>query len=105
MANIKKAGILVVAALSAALLAFTASTAGAQEGDLDCGDPGTSPNMSVPADDPHGLDRDGNGIGCEEDGGGSTPAPAEPEAPAPSDDMTEPAEPAEPVAEEPDYTG
>ena len=33
--------------------------------DLDCGDPGTTANMPVPADDPHGLDADDDGIGCE----------------------------------------
>jgi hypothetical protein len=31
--------------------------------DLDCADVGK--NVKVTGDDPHGLDRDGDGIGCE----------------------------------------
>jgi hypothetical protein len=52
--------------------------------DLDCGDPGTSPGMPVPADDPHDLDADDDGIGCE----------AAPTAPA-----------AAPIVAQPTYTG
>jgi len=33
--------------------------------DLNCGDPGTHPNMDVPPGDPHGLDTDDDGTGCE----------------------------------------
>jgi hypothetical protein len=32
---------------------------------LNCGDEGTSPNMVVEPGDPHNLDTDGDGIGCE----------------------------------------
>lgn len=34
--------------------------------DLDCGDPGTFHNIPVTPDDPHGLDSDGDGLGCED---------------------------------------
>lgn len=34
--------------------------------DLDCGDEGTFHNMPVTPDDPHGLDADGDGLGCED---------------------------------------
>ena len=58
-----------MAAITTALLAGI-SPAGAE--DLDCGDPGTSPNMSVGPDDPNGLDRDHDGVGCEDP---SAPSP------------------------------
>jgi hypothetical protein len=89
-----------VAAMAAAL-AVTAAVnlpASAQEGgDLDCGDPGTSHNMPVdPANDPHGLDADDDGIGCEDPAafGGDSGGGGGDEAPA-----------AEPVEGEPSFTG
>jgi hypothetical protein len=87
----------VVAAVAAVAVAFGAPAL-AQEGDLDCGDPGTSPNMAVEAGDPHGLDADDDGIGCEDPaafGDGTAPA-------ADDDGMVEPATP---VEEEPTFTG
>jgi hypothetical protein len=89
---------------AAAALSLATAPAWAQTGDLDCGDPGTYLNMPVPPDDPNDLDRDGDGIGCDNpddfgpDGQPVVDAPAEPEAPAP-------APPAPAVVEEPDYTG
>lgn len=83
------AAVLVTAAAS--LLMIT--PAAAQTGDVDCGDPGTSPNMPIdPNNDPNGLDADHDGIGCEDDSAppAATPAPAEipAQAPAASDDMS-----------------
>ena len=53
-------------ALLALLAALTLAACGTgPETELDCGDTGTSPNMTVPEDDPHDLDTDGDGIGCE----------------------------------------
>lgn len=63
-----------------------------QSADIDCGDPGTSHNMPVGPDDPHGLDADDDGVGCEDPsvfGGGPAPAAA----------------PAEPLPAEPTFTG
>jgi hypothetical protein len=94
----KRVGAAVVAAVAAVAVAF-GTPALAQEGDLDCGDPGTSPNMTVGAEDPNGLDADNDGIGCEEPadfGDGGT-------APAGDDGGT--VEPATPVEEEPTFTG
>lgn len=93
------AGVLLVA--SAAM--FTVAPAGAQEGDLNCGDPGTSHNMAVdPDNDPNNLDADNDGEGCEDpdvfDEAPSAPAPEEP-APAPE------APSAEPVEGSPTFTG
>jgi len=108
-----------------ASLALAASPAWAQAGDLDCGDPGTFHNMPVGPDDPHRLDSNGDGIGCEDasafgpDGqpvgtpvATDPPPVTEPAAPAPTDPapvMEAPAPveapPAAPVVEEPDYTG
>jgi len=113
MSYFKTAGIM--AAIVAVMAFMAATTAGAQEGDLNCGDPGTSHNMTVPPDDPHGLDTDNDGIGCEDptvfEGNPNTTAPPEPPAapvepaePAPGDDA-EPAAPAEPVVTEPQFTG
>jgi hypothetical protein len=102
MRNIKRAGVLMAAALSAVVV-IGASPSGAQE-DLDCGDPGTFHNMPVdPNNDPNRLDADGNGIGCEDEsvfGGDAEPAPSPEPAPAPA-----PAAPAEPVVEAPTFTG
>jgi hypothetical protein len=57
--------------------------------DIDCGDiPFT--DFPVLPPDPHGFDGDNDGIGCES-GGEAPPPPAAP--------------PAEPVTEEPDFTG
>jgi hypothetical protein len=86
------------AALSVGML-IGPSPSGAQA-DLDCGDPGTSHNMPVPPDDPHGLDANDDGIGCEDPsafGGESAPGPA-PDAPAEA-----PA--AAPQPAEPTFTG
>lgn len=114
----KKATALLVAVTS---LATAMSSTGAQEGDLDCGDPGTHHNMPVPIDDdPHDLDRNNDGVGCEDpsvfgDTSGSattmSPAPTTPTSaapapsptPAPSPSPTSP--PAEPVVTEPHFTG
>lgn len=90
MRHSKTAGIAAAVVAVVALMAGT--TAGAQEGDLDCGDPGTSPNMPVDPGDPHRLDDDGDGIGCEETG-------------APGDGSGTGAAPAEPVVAEPQFTG
>lgn len=109
----KAAAVTAVAITSLAAASFTASTAGAQSGDLDCGDPGTSHNMPVPPDDPHDLDDDGDGIGCEnpdafENGGGSPTTQATtgpvPSAPAPQPTPTPPP-PADPVVADPNFTG
>jgi hypothetical protein len=101
MRNIRRAGILMVTAISAVLMIGVSPT-GAQA-DLDCGDPGTSLNMPVdPNNDPHELDANDDGVGCEDpaafDGGGGTPTPAPGPAPMPAD-------PAEPQVREPDFTG
>ena len=47
-----------------AVLALAAAC-GAEAADLDCGDPGAGPDVTVADGDPHGLDTDGDGIGCE----------------------------------------
>jgi LPXTG-motif cell wall-anchored protein len=83
MRFIKTLAVLFAAALA---LTFMSPPASADD-DLDCGDPGTTPNMSVPADDPHDLDDDDDGIGCEDDSVTTTvPAPAttQPQAAAPT---------------------
>jgi hypothetical protein len=83
MRNIKRAGILMVAATCTLFVGL--SPAGAT--DLNCGDPGTSHNMPVGPDDPHGLDGDGDGLGCEDPsvfGPGPAPAPVPDPAPAPA---------------------
>jgi hypothetical protein len=114
MRNINKAGILMVAAIASASIG-AASAAGAQEDDLNCGDPGTYHNMPVPPGDPDGLDSDDDGIGCEDpsvfDQPPATeppppppPAPPTTAAPAPAP-LPAPAPPAVPVAGEPDFTG
>jgi hypothetical protein len=95
MRNITRAGLLMAAALSVGML-IGPSPSGAQA-DLDCGDPGTSPNMPVdPNNDPHRLDDDDDGIGCEDpSASGGEPAPDAPaEAPA-----------AAPLPAEPTFTG
>jgi hypothetical protein len=105
MKNITKAGFLMGGLAMTAAVALTAAPSGAQEDDLNCGDPGTSLNMPVPPDDPHGLDADGDGIGCEDpsafaNSGGSdttTTTAVTPPAAAPA--------PAEPVEMEPSFTG
>lgn len=54
--------------------------------DLDCAEIDDR-NFSVPGDDPFGFDRDGNGIGCEDDSVPATTAPpttAPPTTPAPT---------------------
>ena len=114
-----------MAATTATLLLGT-SPAGAT--DLDCGDPGTFHNMPVPVgNDPHGLDSNGDGIGCEDaskfgpDGQPLTPTPTQPPAtqppvtappvtpppaPAPTPVPAAPeAAPAAPVERQPTYTG
>lgn len=85
MRNITRAGILMVAATCTLIIGL--SPAGAT--DLDCGDPGTLPDMPVGPDDPNGLDADGDGVGCESEGGGGgnpgpAPEPAAEPAPAPA---------------------
>jgi hypothetical protein len=106
MRNIKRAGVLMAAALSA-LLIIGVSPSGAQA-DLDCGDPGTSHNMPIdPNNDPNGLDADNDGIGCEDasvfDG---EPAPStDPAPPAPAPEPADTAAPAVPQPGEPDFTG
>lgn len=89
--------LIIVVAAVAATMALTLAPASAQE-DLDCGDPGTYPDMPVEPGDPHDLDADDDGIGCEANGGdgGGAPAPA----PEPA-----PAEPADPQVRQPTYTG
>ena len=54
--------------------------------DVDCAEIDDR-NFSVPGDDPFGFDRDGNGIGCEDDSVPATTAPpttAPPTTPAPT---------------------
>jgi hypothetical protein len=54
--------------------------------DLDCTEIDDR-NFSVPGDDPFGFDRDGNGIGCEDDSAPATTTPpttAPPTTPAPT---------------------
>jgi hypothetical protein len=108
----RRAGTFVVAAAAATFL-IGAAPAGAT--DLNCGDPGTFPNMPVEPGDPHGLDRDGNGIGCEDDSAGgptvteppvTAPPVTEPAAPAPAPEpVMDQAAPAAPVERQPTYTG
>jgi LPXTG-motif cell wall-anchored protein len=69
-----KIRILAAAIVTAAACLSLASPAAAGD-DLNCGDPGTSPNMSVPPGDPDGLDADGDGIGCDDDDSENTPTP------------------------------
>ena len=98
MRNIKRAGVLMAAAISVVVL-IGASPSGAQA-DLDCGDPGTFHNMPVdPNNDPNGLDADGNGIGCE-DGSVFGDEPTPPTSPPPAQ-----ASPAMPQPAEPTFTG
>jgi hypothetical protein len=93
-----KAAIVASVAIVAGLAVAIPATA--QEGDLDCGDPGTSHNMPVEiGNDPHGLDDDQDGIGCED------PSAFDGGTEAPPADTGGSAEPAEPVEEEPDFTG
>lgn len=40
--------------------------------DVNCGDPGVGTNIEITGDDPHGLDADNDGIGCNE----KTPPPS-----------------------------
>lgn len=113
------AGVFVAALATLAM----AGPAGATD-DLNCGDPGTYLNMPVGPDDPHNLDSNDDGIGCEDPDAfppGSTattapaetttttapPAPTVPDVPdtAPPAPEPEPAAPAAPVVAEPDYTG
>ncbi len=93
------AGVLAVAVLAVGAPAL------AQEGDLNCGDPGTFPNMPIEiGNDPHGLDADQDGIGCEDPtafGGGGAPT----DTPAPATDDGGTAEPATPVQRQPSFTG
>jgi len=90
----RKAAIAASVAIVAGLAVAIPATA--QEGDLNCGDPGTFHNMPVdPANDPNNLDADDDGIGCEDAaafGGAAPEAPAE----APT---------AEAVEAAPDFTG
>jgi hypothetical protein len=58
--------------------------------DIDCGDIPEFTDFPVLPPDPHGFDGDNDGIGCES-GGEAPPPPAAP--------------PAQPVTEEPDFTG
>lgn len=62
--------------------------------DIDCGDIPEFTDFTVLPPDPHGFDGDNDGIGCESGGEAPPPPPVEPEAP-----------PAEPVTQEPDFTG
>lgn len=105
MRNTRRAGILAVAATAALLVG--SQTAGATD-DLDCGDPGTSPNMSIdPNNDPHRLDDNNNGIGCE-DPSVFEPEPSDPEPsapPTPEPQAPSVASPAQPVERQPSYTG
>lgn len=100
----------VVAGVLAAAVLAVGAPASAQEGDLDCGDPGTFHNMPIEiGNDPHGLDADHDGIGCEDptafgDGGVPTDTTAlAADAPAADDGGT--AEPATPVQRQPSFTG
>lgn len=91
-----------VAALTAA--ALVAPALGQEGGDLDCGDPGTFHNMPIePGNDPHGLDADGDGIGCEDPAafGGAAPEPA----PEPEPEAEPESTPAAPVRGQPTFTG
>jgi hypothetical protein len=58
--------------------------------DIDCGDIPEFTDFPVLPPEPHGFDGDNDGIGCES-GGEAPPPPAAP--------------PAQPVTEEPDFTG
>jgi hypothetical protein len=97
------AGVLAVAVLAVGAPAL------AQEGDLDCGDPGTFHNMPVEiGNDPHGLDADGDGIGCEDPAAFGGAAPTDTTAPladAPAADDGGTAPPATPVERQPSFTG
>jgi hypothetical protein len=63
--------------------------------DIDCPElPADIRNFPVLPPDPHGFDGDNDGIGCESDGESPPPPAVEPEAP-----------PAQPVTQEPDFTG
>lgn len=99
MSNITRAGLLLGGLAITAAVAVAAAPSGAQQQDLNCGDPGTSHNMPVGPDDPHGLDDDNDGIGCEDPSafgsGGMTGSGATPPT----------APPAEPVEGEPNFTG
>ena len=81
----------------------------AQEDDLNCGDPGTFHNMPIEiGNDPHGLDADNDGMGCEDPSVFGEPAPSEPAPtePAPSEPATDAtAAPVEPVVRRPSFTG
>lgn len=124
MRNINRAGILMVAAISALFVGI--SPAGANHGGPHCGE---LPDNITP-DHPHwhdSLDRDDDGFGCDHGGGRGTPAPepeqvepraetqAQPETPAEQEEPeAEPAPesapapnaaPAEPQVREPTYTG
>jgi hypothetical protein len=85
-------------------VAFGSATGDAQT-DLDCGDPGTSPNMPVAGDDEHNLDADDDGIGCEnpEDFDTTTATAMPTTAVPPVVGGTAPA--AEPVVARPHFTG
>jgi hypothetical protein len=81
----------VAVSLVLGLLTVPAGAAGDDDDVLNCGDPGTSPNMPIdPANDPNNLDHDDDGIGCEDDDDGD-------DAPA--------AQPAPAVEGQPDFTG
>jgi hypothetical protein len=99
----------VVAGVLAAAVLAVGAPALAQEGDLDCGDPGTFHNMPVEPGDPHGLDADGDGIGCEDPaafGGGCAPTDTTaPPADALAADDGSTAPPATPVERQPSFTG
>jgi hypothetical protein len=109
-----RAAAAVIAAALLGAVAF-AAPALAQEDTLNCGDEGTSHNMVVPPDDPHGLDGPPGpttsgipGIGCEDASVFGEPAPSEPAPtePAPSDPAADPtAAPATPVVRTPTFTG
>jgi hypothetical protein len=96
----------VIAATLAGVVAL-AVPALAHEGDLDCGDPGTFHNMPVQiGNDPHGLDANQDGIGCEDPAAFGGEAPSTPAEPAPSEPASEPtADPATPVRRAPTFTG
>lgn len=104
-----------------ATMALSTASASAGQGDLNCGDEGTYPNMTMtvfdpehqPGEegyDPHGLDDDKDGIGCEDS---NAPMPGDPghpetpptdEPPAQEEEMPV-APPAPPVEAEPNFTG
>lgn len=102
----------------AAVALFLAIPAAAGGDDLNCGDPGTSHNMPIdPNNDPHNLDGDDDGVGCEDPSAfptttttttaavpATTTTTAAREAP-PADDTASEAPTAAPVQREPSYTG